>query len=161
VLWGDHGWHLGEHRIWGKATAFETALRIPLIVRVPGITERGSRSEIVETVDILPTLCELAGLPAPKQTQGTSFAPLLSGRDPGWKQNAFGWAHRKLFSAQTVRTDRYRLVRWVANAGGRVDTVEFYDHANDPREYTNLAGDPEHAKILLKMNALLDAWLPE
>jgi len=90
VLWGDHGWQLGEHAMWGKASNFETSARAPLIVRAPGVAESGRAIDaLVEFVDIYPTLCELAGLPLPEHLEGTSFAPLLLDPQREWKSAAF------------------------------------------------------------------------
>src|SRR4029077_4166233 len=81
ILWGDHGWHLGDHGMWCKHTNYEEATHIPLLVIAPGITAPGSRSmAMVETVDLYPTLAELAGLPLPGGLDGRSFVPAL--RDP-------------------------------------------------------------------------------
>jgi iduronate 2-sulfatase len=112
VLWGDHGWHLGEHGIWGKNTALDVALRVPLIVRGPGLASGKSTKALVETVDILPTLCELTGIPVPDQSEGLSFVPLLEDPKRPGKRAVFGWRQRHPLNGQTVRTPRYRLVRW-------------------------------------------------
>lgn len=106
VVWGDHGWQLGEYGMWGKATDYEVATRVPLIVCVPKATVQGQGSKaLVEFVDIYPTLCELAGLPIPPQLPGRSFVPLLSHPDLPWKEAAFSqfptpalreWAARPL-----------------------------------------------------------------
>ena len=81
VLWGDHGWHLGDHGMWCKHTNYEQAARIPLIVVAPGVAKAGAKTgALAETVDIYPTLCELAGLPAPQGLDGASFAAAL--KDP-------------------------------------------------------------------------------
>jgi iduronate 2-sulfatase len=86
VLWGDHGWHLGEYGIWGKATDYEVATRAPLIVSTPGMAKPGTKTEgLVEFVDIYPTLCELAALPVPAKLEGRSFVPLLN--DPAASVN--------------------------------------------------------------------------
>jgi iduronate 2-sulfatase len=108
VVWGDHGWHLGEYGIWGKATNYEIATRVPLIVSAPGVAAGGNASRaLVEFVDIYPSLCELAGLPLPAHLAGRSFAPLLARPDLAWKQAAFSqfpspalreWAARPLSS---------------------------------------------------------------
>ena len=89
VVWGDHGWHLGEMGVWGKATNYEIATRVPLIVWAPDMKERGKGTKaLVELVDLYPTLCELAGLEEPKHLAGKSFAPLLHNPDQKWKKAA-------------------------------------------------------------------------
>ena len=90
MLWGDHGWHLGEHTLWGKATNFEVATRCPLIVSAPGMkTADRSSNALVELLDMYPALCELAGLPVPEHAEGKSFVPLLDDSDRRWKSAAF------------------------------------------------------------------------
>ncbi len=90
MLWGDHGWHLGEHGIWGKATNYEVATRSPLIVSAPGQAARNVASDaLVELVDMYPTLSELANLPMPKHLEGHSFATLLNEPNQPWKKAAF------------------------------------------------------------------------
>lgn len=106
VFWGDHGWHLGDLGMWGKATDYEVATRAPLIVAGPGVTAKGRGcNALVEFVDIYPTLCQLAGVAPPKSLEGTSFVPLLSQPDLPWKTAAFSqfptpalreWAARPL-----------------------------------------------------------------
>ena len=109
VVWGDHGWHLGEYGIWGKATNHEVATRVPLIVCAPQATVRGQGTRaLVEFVDVYPSLCELAGLPLPPHLVGKSFVPLLTHPDLPWKDAAFSqfpspalreWAARPLSPA--------------------------------------------------------------
>ena len=109
VVWGDHGWHLGEYGIWGKATDFEVATRVPLIVWTPDMVKRGTKTEgLVEFVDIYPTLCELAGLPVPPGLAGRSFVPQLNDPAAPGKDAAFSqfpcpalreWAARPLSPA--------------------------------------------------------------
>lgn len=90
ILWGDHGWHLGEYDIWGKATNYEIATRVPLIVSPPGGRAKPAASDaLVELVDMYPTLVEMAGLPMPEHLQGRSFAPLIEEPDRAWKSAAF------------------------------------------------------------------------
>ena len=89
VVWGDHGWHLGEMGIWGKATNYEIATRVPLIVSTPQMKAKGRKTDaLVELIDIYPTLCELAGLPKPDHLGGRSFVPLLDDPDKKWKKIA-------------------------------------------------------------------------
>jgi iduronate 2-sulfatase len=90
IVWGDHGWHLGDMGIWGKATNYEIATRVPLIIWTPDMKSRGEPTDaLVELVDMYPTLCDLAGLPIPDHLEGHSFAPLLDKPDQPWKDAAF------------------------------------------------------------------------
>ncbi|HAT59534.1 MAG TPA: iduronate-2-sulfatase, partial [Opitutae bacterium] len=129
VFWGDHGWHLGEHSIWGKHCLFEEALRSPLIISSPGMKEPGAKSNaVVETVDLFPTLCELTGLEQPDFAHGTSLLPQIE--NPNAKgHTALAYTGR----AQTLRTDRYRFVLH------KDGYVELYDHISPKGETQNLA----------------------
>lgn len=90
IVWGDHGWHLGDMGVWGKATNYEIATRVPLMIWTPQMGERGAKTDaLVELVDMYPTLCELAGLPIPEHVEGHSFAPLLDDPHQPWKHAAF------------------------------------------------------------------------
>jgi iduronate 2-sulfatase len=90
IVWGDHGWHLGDMGVWGKATNYEIATRVPLMIWTPNMKIRGlSTDALVELIDMYPTLCELADLPIPKHVEGHSFAPLLNDPDRAWKKAAF------------------------------------------------------------------------
>lgn len=147
VLWGDHGWNLGEHNIWGKHNLFEEGLRSPLIVYYPGIKHPGKKAEgIVETVDIFPTLCELSKLEVPQFLIGASFLPILD--DP--KQTghpAVGYYNK----AKTIRTPEYRLI--VHEDGG----TELYDERIADPEVVNIAdGNPG---IVVELKTKLDERL--
>ena len=162
VVWGDHGYKLGEHRSWVKHTNFETDTHIPLLVRAPGVTRPGERVRgFVETVDVYPTLAELAGVGPPPAHQGLSFVPLL--REPGrpWKTAAFSQFPRTPpdgdVMGRSVRTDRWRYTEWRRRATGEVLARELFDHAVDPGETVNLAGDPAAADALAHMAAVLHA----
>lgn len=99
VLWGDHGWHLGEHGIWGKATNYEVATRVPLIFAAPGLHGNGQGTQaLAEFVDVYPTLCELAGLPRPGHLEGVSLVPVLN--DPSATVKAVAWSQ---FPAPALR----------------------------------------------------------
>lgn len=90
VVWGDHGWHLGDMGVWGKATNYEIATRVPMMIWTPNMKTRGATTEaLVELVDIYPTLCELAGVALPKHLEGHSFVPLLDQPNQPWKKAAF------------------------------------------------------------------------
>lgn len=142
VLWGDHGWHLGEHAIWGKHSLFEESLRSPLIISYPGIPNPGKLSHsMVETIDIFPTLVELSGLPKANQTQGVSLKPILESPDsPG--HDAFGYFSRGY--GHTIRTGTHRLI---AHTDGY---VELYDHRTLEGETRNVADEQPDVVAELK-----------
>lgn len=141
VVWGDHGWHLGDHTIWGKHTTFERALKSVLMIRTPGMPDPGIATKgLVESLDLYPTLAELAGLEPPEGLTGSSLVPLLNNPNHPGKDGAFGyWRGR-----QTVRTDRYRITEYENGE------VELFDHEEDPYETRNVASqEPETVERLL------------
>lgn len=151
ILWGDHGWKLGEYGDWCKHTNMELDTRVPLIVAAPGMKAKGKHSSaLVEFVDIYPSLCELANVPTPKQLDGHSFVPLMSDPDRPWKTAAFSQYPRRKLMGYSMRTERYRLVRWVkpGDRNGEPVAVELYDHQGDPGELVNIAGDPKKADTI-------------
>ncbi len=164
VLWGDHGWKLGEHDAWCKHTACENDTNAPLLLSVPGMKNAGAGTDaLVEFVDIYPTLCELAGLPLPAHLEGTSFKPLLE--DPGrpWKTAAFsqyprnpGQTKAGALMGYSMRTSRYRFTVWVGREDhSKVEAVELYDHQADPQENTNIARQPAQAE---RVKSLMEQW---
>jgi iduronate 2-sulfatase len=148
VLWGDHGWHLGDHGMWSKHTNYEQANRIPLLIVAPGVTRPGTATrQLAESVDIFPTLAELAQLPKPVVPQpldGISLVPVL--RDPAMRvrDHAYHAYPRQRTGEQVIgraiRTERHRLVEW-KKPGAPADTadLELYDYTADPLETKNLA----------------------
>lgn len=157
VLWGDHGWKLGEHKRWAKHSNVEDDARAPLIISVPRMKQAGQSTDaLVEFVDIYPSLIELAGLTMPSHLEGVSFGPLLDEPTHAWKKAAFSQYPRtvkgKRLMGYSMRTNRYRLTRWVANDDhSDVVAVELYDHQNDPQENTNVASNPEYESVLQKL----------
>lgn len=132
VVWGDHGFLLGEHAIWGKHCLYEHALRSPLMIRAPGLGAPGRASgAIVETVDIFPTLLDLCGLPAPAGLDGRSLRPQL--RDPATPSTKPAIAHWT-GGQRTLRTERWRVI-----AQGSPGSEELFDLVNDPDEARNVA----------------------
>ncbi|GIX03990.1 MAG: iduronate-2-sulfatase [Planctomycetaceae bacterium] len=160
VVWGDHGWHLGDHGIWCKHTNYEQATRIPLIVSGPGVAVGKTASTFVETVDIYPTLCEWLGLPVPNTLDGRSFAhvlrhPELPHRDHVIHVYPRQVAGRGTVLGRAVRTDQYRLVEWKSlTQEDDHPEWELYDYVRDPLETRNLAHD--HGALLSELRALLD-----
>ena len=129
VLWGDHGWHLGEHSVWGKHTLFEESLHSPLIVSYPGMKHPGEASDsMVETLDLFPTLCELTGQDVPDFVHGVSLRPLLD--DPISSGHDAIAYHG---SSRTIRTHTHRLILH------KDGYVELYDHTSEAQETHNIA----------------------
>jgi iduronate 2-sulfatase len=153
VLWGDHGWHLGDHGIWCKHTNYQQAARIPVMVSAPGIAPARTQS-FIETVDIYPTLCELASVQAPTGLDGKSFVPVL--KDPA-KQTRDHIIHvypRNELLGRAIHTERYRLVEW-KKIGESAETaeLELYDYQSDPDETKNLAKD--QPEVVAQIRAIL------
>jgi len=157
VLWGDHGWKLGEHGAWCKHSNVENDTRAPLICSAPGQKAPGRRTPgLVEFVDIYPSLCELAGLPLPSHLEGTSFAPLLDAPQRSWKKAAFSQYPRGKVMGYSLRTDRYRFTRWL-NQDGSETARELYDHQTDPQENTNIAERPENQALVEELTQQMQA----
>ena len=169
VLWGDHGWKLGEHNSWGKMTNLETDTHAPLIVRAPGQAMAGAVCDgLVEFVDIFPSLCELCALPVPKDLEGLSLAPPLKRPDQPWKKAAFSQYLRegiwvgpdgKEYMGYAMRTDRYRYVEWFHWESKMLAGCELYDHQKDPQENVNIANHPENKALREELsNRLKAGW---
>ncbi|HVV00195.1 MAG TPA: sulfatase [Verrucomicrobiae bacterium] len=171
VLWGDHGYQLGEHATWTKRTDWEIATRVPLMMSVPHQTTAGRKTEaLVEFVDLYPTLAELCGLKPPPGLEGLSFVPLLKNENVPWKSAAFSVYVKHVPElgpgnafARAMRTDRYRFIEW--NAGGSKSVYELYDEQGDPQENVNIANLPENRELVAGLTAELKrGWkgaLPE
>jgi iduronate 2-sulfatase len=154
VLWGDHGWHLGDHGMWSKHTNYEQAVRIPLIVVAPGVTRpHSATASLVESVDVYPTLCSLAGLPAPERLDGMDVSATL--RDPAapTKEAIFHVFPRGRRLGLAVRTARYRLVAWTPRESAAEGVIyELYDYESDPEETRSFAAqEPEVVEQLHSM----------
>jgi len=161
VLWGDHGWKLGEHDAWCKHSNCENDTNATLLLSVPGMKHAGARSNgIVEFVDIYPTLADLAGLSLPNHLEGTSFKGLLDKPQQAWKQAAFSQYPRSAGGNQimgySMRTDRYRFTAWVdRNDHTKVESVELYDHQSDPQENNNIANEQDQKTLV---EQLTEQW---
>lgn len=148
VLWGDHGWHLGEHAIWGKHALFEESLRSPLIIQYKGLKNPGQRTDsIVESLDVFPTLCDLSGLPTPTEAMGVSLKQCIEDVS-AIGHPAISYARK----GRTIRTDRYRLI--VHNKGN----VELYDHSTEQAETENVAA--QKPGIVAELKQLLEQRRP-
>ncbi|KJD36581.1 hypothetical protein PW52_02725 [Tamlana sedimentorum] len=165
VLWGDHGWKLGEHNGWGKQTNYEIDTRVPLIISGNGVKSKGKTSHaLTEFVDVYPTLCDMAGFNVPKHLQGLSLKPVLEDSEATIKDAAYSQfllgrygppeARKQERMGYTVRTDRYRYVEWYTwnknkNVPEQLIARELFDHENDTQENYNIVNNPEH-EVLIK-----------
>ena len=162
ILWGDHGWKLGEHGMWCKHTQFELDSHVPLLLKVPGQKGLVKTDAFVEFVDIYPTLCELAGLKLPGHLQGRSFAPLVE--DPGrpWKEGAITvWPlnrndPERVVMGYAIQTDRYRYTEWIKGNTGELMARDLFDHEVDPDENVNISNLPENADLIDRLSGMLD-----
>ena len=149
VLFGDHGYHLGEKGKWSKHNSlYEVAVRVPLIIVAPGMARAGAACpRTVELVDLYPTLAELCSLKPPGGLEGQSLVPLL--RDPRqiWDHPAYTVTLRGKIFGRTVRTERYRYTEWDPEGA----QAELYDHRSDPHERRNLAAEPSYASVRKQM----------
>jgi arylsulfatase A-like enzyme len=152
VLWGDHGWKLGEHDSWCKHTNFEIDARAPMLISVPGARTAGARTGVlVEFVDMYPTLCDVCDLPIPEHCEGLSFGPLVEDPEQAWKTAAFSQYPRGRVMGYTMRTDRYRYTEWQDSGSGEVLARELYDHVEDPQENVNAASHQRYADTVSEL----------
>ena len=156
ILWGDHGWHLGDHGLWAKHSNFEQATKVPFIIYTPN-GEKGVRATtMAEMVDVFPTLVDYAGLDIPKNLEGKSLIPVTKNSKVEVKDYAISqYARGKNVMGYSLRTDRYRLTIWLKGKFHEKASylnpefvgIELYDYKNDPLEKVSLAKNPEYAKL--------------
>jgi iduronate 2-sulfatase len=162
ILWGDHGWHLGDHGMWCKHTNFEQATHSPLLISAPGRRSPQRSRTLVEFVDIYPTLCDLAGLAKPAHLQGESLVPILDA--PSMKRTAAFQVYPRSpketgpLLGHAVRTDRWRYVEW-RKADSTAVARELYDLQDDPQETVNVADQPSKAEVVAEHANLLKVRL--
>lgn len=144
VVWGDHGWHLGEHNFWGKHNTMHLATRVPLIITVPGKKGHPTRS-LVETSDLFPTLCELARIPIPATVQGQSFASLFDDPEKTFRNVVY----TRYGGGDAVVTEQFNYTRYQGTS------EMLYDLEEDPNENVNVAGHPDYTTTIAEMRALL------
>ena len=163
VLWGDHGWHLGDHGLWNKHSNFEQAAHAPLIMSVPGMKKDIKPTTLCEFVDIFPTLCELANLPIPNFLDGKSLVSAIKNPNVVIHQFALSQYPRgNNTMGYSMRTSRFRYTEWM---GDNYTTEkpydkkymiarEMYDYEKDPLETENVLDKPEYAKEQMKLEKL-------
>jgi iduronate 2-sulfatase len=156
ILWGDHGWKLGDHGMWCKHTNFDIDTHVPMLLSAPGMETRGKKTRaLTEFVDIYPTLCDLCDLEKPGHLEGLSMVPLLENPQRPWKKAAFSQYPRSNAMGYSMRTDRYRYTEWRSRKSGEVVGREIYDHDRDPAENRNIAAHGKNAKLVVKLSAML------
>ena len=168
IFFSDHGMHLGEHGLFGKVTLFETSLRVPLIIRVPGAPANGQVcDELVELTDIMPTLCELIGTASPLLCDGTSLVPQLMDISKAGHQSVFSMAtfdQDNSPEGYSVRTLDYRYSEWTTNTftfGWAPPNKKYrclFDMETDPNETVNLIDDPDYKDVVERMDLLLKTY---
>jgi arylsulfatase A-like enzyme len=172
IIWGDHGWHLGDHSLWCKHSNFEQATRVPMIISVPGMTNGKNYTQPTEFVDIYPTLCELTGLAVPAYLDGKSLVPALKDNKIKLKDFAISQYPRgagkgaRETMGYSLRNEQYRFTEWVGNfyntakpfSAKDIKAVELYDLKNDPYETRNIANDPRMKKVVEELAAQLHAF---
>lgn len=155
ILWGDHGWHFGDHSLWNKHSTFEQATRTPLVISIPGQKEKILYNHPTEFVDVYPTLAELAQIKTPQGLDGKSLVPALKGVQTPIKDFAISQYPRKdNHMGYALRTKQYRYVEWVKDFrttgnfnAANVHAIELYDYEKDPLETKNVANDPAYKQI--------------
>ena len=170
VVWGDHGWKLGNHNSWGKMTNYNIDLKVPIIIRSPEQKNRGAQTHaITELVDLFPTICELAGIDVPDYMQGTSMVPLMENPNRKWKGAAFSQFHRrpkvsadgKRYMGYSINTEAYHYIEWYTwnhktGTKGELTNTELYDRNKDPYETKNLAQEAELVEVKKELSDLLE-----
>jgi uncharacterized sulfatase len=155
VLWGDHGWNLGEHGQWQKQLLFEESAHVPLIVVLPHAKAKGVCKRTVELLDLYPTLADFCQLKPPADIQGKTLRPLLENPKAPWTTPAITQQLRtragKQIMGYSLRTERWRYTEWDGGAAG----AELYDHNADPHEWRNLAQEAKYASTIKELKTLL------
>jgi arylsulfatase A-like enzyme/dienelactone hydrolase len=172
VLWGDHGFHLGDHGMWCKHTNYEQSTRVPLIFVDPRLPGGQTNKSPVEFVDIYPTLCDLSGLPIPKPLEGISLSPILKDSNSSVKPVAISQFPRFVSDGveamgYAYRDERFRYIEWIqkdyraGETGGTLIAEEFYDYEADPQETQNLIDDPAYSEPIQKLRNTAAELHPE
>jgi len=183
VLWGDHGWHLGDHDLWNKHTNFEQAARSPLIIYAPGYKSAKTKS-MSEFIDIFPTICDLAGLNIPEYLDGKSLKPIMNNAKAVIKEFAISQYPRAYIDAKSdttferlgyslgnvmgysLRTETYRYTLWIKDNyrsylpfnNNLVIARELYDYKKDPLETVNVVDEKKYSKVTNELNEKLLAF---
>lgn len=158
IIWGDHGWKLGDYSQWCKHTNFEVDTHVPMIISDPDLPKGIRTNALTEFVDIYPTLTELCGLPMPDGLEGVSTVPLFKEPKKEWKKAAFSQYPRpKKIMGYSIRTDQYRYTEWIDQKTNEITDRELYDLKNDPICKESIVFKPENKELVLKLHEQLKA----
>jgi arylsulfatase A-like enzyme len=158
ILWGDHGWKLGEYSQWCKHTNFELDTHVPMIISDPDVPKGVRVNALTEFVDIYPTLSELCGLPVADDLEGTSLVPLMNDPKTPWKKAAFSQYPRPhKMMGYSMRTDQYRYTEWIDQKTSEVKERELYDVKNDPLCKESIVFKPEYKELVAQLHEMMNA----
>ena len=160
---GDNGFCMGEHGLIDKRQMYEESIRVPMLAHCPELIKSGSViPQMVQNIDIAPTILDLAGVRIPREMDGKSFLPLLKGKEEKWRDAIFyeyfwEWEYPETPTVFGIRTDKYKYMSYY----GIWDFDELYDIENDPNEMKNLIGLPEYEKTIQDLSNRVFGWLEE
>ena len=169
ALWGDHGFHLGDHAEWGKHTNLEQATRVPMIIYSPSTGVAGATTDVpANFTDLYPTICDLVGIPVPEQPlnenepptapasglvmKGSSLVPVMQNPTNSIRTGALSIYRRSGALGYSYRTDQYRLTEWISTSSNKTLARELYDYDEDPMETLNLATQPSYSSVLYTLS---------
>lgn len=157
VLWGDHGYKLGDYGAWCKHTNLELDTHVPLIVSAPGLAAGKRSKALVEIVDLFPTLAKLTGGEVPASCDGRSLQSVLAKPEQSFRELALSQYPRGSTEGFSIRNDRWRYTEWINSKTKKVVARELYDHESTPRPARSVANQPEHADLVAALSKKLDA----
>jgi iduronate 2-sulfatase len=165
ILWGDHGYKLGEYGYWGKYTNFELDTLSPMIISAPGMAQGHRCNALAELVDIYPTIVDLCGFRVPRHCQGVSLTPLLMNPNGPGKTVAYSQCPRftvvPRIMGYSIRTERWRYNEWKNMETGEIVDRELYDQFSGAFAYDNLADEPVYAELTRLLSTLIPSGRPQ
>jgi iduronate 2-sulfatase len=157
VLWGDHGYKLGDYGLWCKHTNFEIDTRVPLIVSAPELPQGKRSNALVEMIDVFPTLAKLTGGQAPDSCEGQSLVDLLENSDSPFRDSAFSQYPRGSIMGYSLRTEKWRYNEWIQTKTRKVLSTELYDQSKGSLVDSNVVSEPQHKDLVAQLSKKLDA----
>ena len=152
VLWGDHGWSLGEHGHWGKHTNFNNALQVPLLIHAPGFAQGEKSNSLVSLIDLYPTLCDLSGIELPVHLQGKSIKGILNNTNQEINMYMFS----KWKKGESVKYNDFLYTEFYHKKTGAYVSNMLYNHKKDPKETVNVVGVQEYNTVVENLKRVLN-----